>query len=295
MDTPPAQYTLSADLLYWTARSTGTAFALKETAPGIFKAVNPNFKTHFGVKAMGAVPLCHDGWQLGMQYTHFHARVTETLSDGPYLPTWSHHALVGAGTVDEVHSRWRLHLGFGDVFLSRCLPISAWLSFTPFAGVRCAGIRFKTRINYLGGTLFPDQEDDLSMKNKFWGVGTRLGFETEAAMTLHLAFYGRWALSSLWGEFYIHQDEESNSGKLKYLDEYWTLIAIKEMALGLQWGIYFWKYCASLRLRLGWEMHLFPSQNQWVQFVSSQMPAKTVSNLGGLVLQGLSLGLIFDF
>ncbi|NGX46047.1 MAG: hypothetical protein K940chlam2_01229 [Chlamydiae bacterium] len=282
MDAPPPPYILSADLLYWTARETGTAFAIKDG-----RVLHPSFKSHFGFKALLAVPLPHDGWQLALQFTHFHARVTETLSGGTFLPTWTHPALGGPTTVSEVFSRWRLHLGVGDLILSRCLPISDWLSLTPIVGLRAAGIRFKTRVDY--------QDDDLSMKNKYWGVGPRFGFESEAAFTTHWAFYGRWALSTLWGEYYIHQDEELAHGKLKYLDGYWAAIAIKEMALGLQWEHYFWKSCASLRLRLGWEMHLFPSQNQWVQFPSGAMPAKTIGNLGGLSLQGLTLGLLWEF
>ena len=124
------------------------------------------------------------------------------------------------------------------------------------------------------------------MKNKFWGIGPRFGFESVAAISSYWAFYGRWALSTLWGEFYIHQDEEPSTGKLKYLDDYSALIAVKEMALGLVLCPH-----SSLSLRLLWELHLLPSQNQWVKFPSRAMPAKTIGNLGNLSMQGLTLGL----
>jgi len=282
MDASPSAYIFSADLLYWTARETGTAFAIEGE-----RVKNPSFKNHLGFKALAGLDLPHDGWQLAVQFTHFHARVTETLTGGPYLPTWTHPGLNGPTEAAEVFSRWRLHMGFLDLILSRCLPISDWLSITPIIGLRGTGVRFKARARY--------DEDGLSMKNKYWGVGPRFGFESEAAFTPRWAIYGRWALSTLWGEYYIHQDEEPAVGKLKYKDKYNGAVAVKEMALGLQWEHYFLRACACLKLRLGWEMHLLPNQNQWVQFPSAVMPAKTFGNLGSLTLQGLTLGFDLAF
>lgn len=297
MDVPA--YVIQVDALYFQARENGVSYAIEQKKSSPFlscgKVLEPDFKTHWGVKGKFGIDLGHDCWKIWLQFLHYHARVTEEKSDGCFFPTWGHPQRLGEGYADSVRSRWRLHLGIADLFLSRPWAISDCVELLPYFGLRFAGVRFKSRVDYRGGTLFPGAEEDLSMKNKFLGIGPQLGAEALWHFSHGFSLYTRGSGSLVFGEFYIHQDENrtGESDGIKFFDEFWQTRFLLEMALGLE----FRSCCGCVELygRVGWELYLFLGQNQSVRFVSETMPGKFVTNQGDLSLQGLSLSFGIGF
>lgn len=272
-----------ADLLYLQPREEGVAYALEESV------VHPGFNYHFGARATLGFQSRHDDWVLELQGLHFHARCTDQVQ-GPLLPTQTHPLRAEGTSAASATNRWRLHLGWVDLLLTRPFP---WI--TPSFGLKFIGVRHKARINYLD--LGPFADEELSMKNKFWGLGPEMALSSQWAFSEHVGIYGRAAVSLLLGQFYIHQDEEDETnrlfGRMKLLDQFWLTRGFAEGALGL-----FYRHCFTksfLEIKAGYQLYLLTGQNQAIQFVSHRAPAFFVSNLGDLTLQGWSLGLLFNF
>jgi len=278
---PTVPFEVKCDLLYWQAREDGTAIALNEG-----EVLYPDFDYHLGVRLLGAWQMSHDAWRVGVQLTHFHARTTDNF---PFavVPTQPH-PLRGINLATEAFSRWRLHLGFVDLFLARTAFYAPCI--TPFIAVRFAGVRFKTRVEY---TLPSGKVEDLSNKNKFWGIGPQFGLVIEQALWRSLSLYAKGDLSLLLGSFYIHQDEQEKNnkkaGRMKFLDEKTEMRAVGEMALGLCWSF------SCFDIHAAWELTQLFGQNQMVQFVDAETPGLFLSNLGDLTLQGWTVGLSYCF
>ncbi|NGX39601.1 MAG: hypothetical protein KR126chlam1_00933 [Chlamydiae bacterium] len=281
--TPPA-YHMQADALYFQTREGGNAYALKEN-----RVLSPKPKYRLGVRIKAAATLCHDNWQVWLTFLHYHARVTEN-KQGEIFPTWGH-PLQGLEKANSVRSRWRLHLGFLDLNLARCWEASSCISLTPYWGLRFAGVRHKTRINY----LLVDRENELSMKNKFWGLGPQFGAEALWKLNRCFSLFSRGACSLLFGEFYIHQDEEDpknkDKGQFKLFDTHSQTRKAAELALGLEYCHLFEEKCIALFARIGWEAYLLFHQNQLYYFPSKSQPGKSIQSRGSLALYGWSFGL----
>lgn len=273
----------SIDLLYFQAREQGTAYALTD------ETHYPHFNSHLGVRATFGWHSHHDDWTFQLQGLHFHARSNDTLTQSA-LPTWAHPQRAEDHTASSTLSRWRLHLGWIDLTLAR--PF-CWI--TPFFGFKFAGIRQKSRIDYMN--LGPFAEEDLSMKNKFWGFGPEMGVQEKWFWSSHWGIYARAAGSLLFGRFDLHQDEQDahhrSLGRMKLLNSFKQTRALAEGALG-----FCTRYCfkkSALELRAGWEIYLLSGQNLAMQLVDNRAPGFFVSNLGDLTLQGWTLGLLIDF
>lgn len=182
---------------------------------------------------------------------------------------------------EEATSRWRLHLGWVDLTLGQRLGL-----LTPYFGLRAAGVRIKSRVNYI--ELGPHANEELSMKNKLWGVGPLMGIALKWPWVDWIGAYAKGATSFLMGSFYIHQDEEDRAAptlRSKIKNQFDQSVGLWEAAAGLflRRGI--------VEGRVGWQLYLFSGQNQAIQPTVTHV----ISNLGDLSLQGWTLSLLFEF
>lgn len=297
LDAPPPAYIIQIDALYFAAHEDGMQYAVFANN-ALFqkgKVKNPDFHWHFGCRGKIGFPLPHDQWQLFVQYLHFHARTRHEENHSFIFPCWTHPSRGGPGYVTEVENLWRLHLGFFDLFLSQQWPISCALNLEPFWGLRIAGIRHKSLIEYFGGTLFPDSVERLSIKNKFFGVGPYFGGNALWNIAGGLNLFSHFGYSLIWGSLYLHQNEKitATQEKANLFDKYSEIRSIIEMALGLQYQWEGEKFCWNIHG--GWEAYFLPFQNQQARFVSNEMPGNFVSTLGNLSLQGWMFGFGVSF
>ncbi len=254
-------FDIQADALYFQARENGASYAIHEE-----RVLSPDFQSHFGARARVKFVLPHDCWEVMAEFLHFHAR---TRSEKTGISLWGFSQDEG-----EISNLWRLHMGLADLLLERVWCISPCFSLQPFWGLRYGEIRHKLK-----------QNADISMKNKFWGVGPEVGFEGVWAFCSWLKLYARSAFSLLFGDLYIHQD----IAPVKFFDEYSQMKNMLQTALGLRLG------GSCVYGQVAFELFLLPGQNQLVRFVEENAPGKVVTNQGDLSLHGLSFGLGVEF
>jgi len=232
---------LQADALYFQALENGVGFAIHEE-----RIVNPKFKYHFGARVKAGATLGDDCWELSAAFLHYHARTCRE--------SWG--------------QLWRLHMGLADLAISRSWTISNTLSINPLWGLRYGEIRHKLK-----------EGPAVCMKNKFFGIGPKMGFEGIFSLCSPLDLFLRGGVSLLFGKIYVHQDRLP----LKFYDEFHQNRAMFESALGLRLT----KGC--FYGQAAFEIYLFPGQNQLAHF--THVPGKYVTNQGDLSLHGLSFGL----
>lgn len=276
-------YTISIDALYWQAQENGLSFAIKNS-PNHSKIKEPDLPYDPGFKLSFGYHLAHDSWTWLTTFTHFHTRTTDTTT-GNLFPVWSN-PQEHLNFVEDASMGWRLHLGFLDTQLQKPWWISPHFFLDLVIGLEYAEIRQKTRILYHGGSLPSGSEDDISMKNKFWGFGPLTGVNLTWLWTDHFSFYAKAALSALAGFFYVHQDEDiAGENHLKLFDCFVLPRLHFETCLGLKYS--YQSTRTEWGLLLGWESHFLNGQNQWIRFLDTSSPGIFIHQLGDLVIQGL--------
>ncbi len=273
----------SVDLLCWSAQEGGLAYVIEKEA-----IKNPLFENDLGFRIGLSYELPCRQWQIYLFFTHLHTKARGKEAGEALVPLWAKSDLLSGSFVEEAEMRWRLHLGIGDLECAKEWLASPRLLIRPYLGIRSAWIRQKDKILYRGGDLFPGGEDEVSMKNKFWGIGPRSGMFTEWGLGKGFSCFGNLALSILYGEFYVHQDEDATVGvlqRLKERDLFHLSCCTTDVALGLQWR------CRAAALRGAWEQHYFFGQNQLLHFAKNTI----VSNGEDLSLQGWSLSFTWEF
>lgn len=255
----------NADALYFQPLENGVSYALVDN-----KILSPDFTTHFGFRAKAGFILPHDCFQLSAQFLHFHARTSTEKKGEEFFSLWTFENTPQS----EIFNMWRLHLGLADLFLSRSWRVSSCVCLSPFWGLRYGEIRHKLK-----------QDDDVCMKNKFWGVGPEVGFTGNWDLCHWLSLFARSGISLLFGKFYVHQDIET----VRFFDEFKQTVNVLEMALGFRLqGPGFFGQAA-------FEIFVFPSQNQLVRFLDTNAPGVFAANQGTLSMHGLSFGLGINF
>jgi hypothetical protein len=213
-----------------------------------------------------------------------HARV-----HGALAPVWP----VDGGAASAASAHWRLHLGLVDLELSYPLFAGTHLIVVPHVGLQTAIARQKYNILYeeIG-------EDEVRMKNKFFGVGPRCGLKTLWEWAPGWFLYGSAALSLLYGNVYLHQDEDATVGvaeRLKVFNRFHTTRSVAELGGGIRWERAFSQDRYLLAVHLGWDQILLFGQNALMRFVDPSFSGAFTSYQGDVSLQGASLGVRFDF
>jgi hypothetical protein len=137
-----------------------------------------------------------------------------------------------------------------------------------------------------------------------WDGGLRLGlgiklpyFDSLWGLGGGWGLFGNGAASMLVGDFTVRQREklkEADLTRLNFKAEMNTIVAIAELALGLQWDKLFAQDHYHLGFKFGWELNVFFDQNRLVQFLGSTPGAISQSD-ANFSFQGLTIGLRFDF
>lgn len=345
---------VTAEGLVWKAHEDGLCPVIKNEAANdsilSVSAYNDaefqhlDFKWDGGVRLGIGVDLAHDDWDIYFDWTHFHDHAHKdndadaSANDDQILyPTFSSFGAATASTpfeqafVRESEAHWKLRLDMIDFELGRNFYTGRWLSIRPFIGLRNAWIRQHMKIEYKGGTLVLDDNtslcltDFVHMKNHFWGIGPRAGFNTQWNFAKEWSFYGNAAISLLYGRFNVHQEEAfgpdevvaftPSGGSIEFFDN--TILDIRDkfratrfvtdLALGLQYQHKFDTRELMLTVGFGWEHHMFFDQNEWKHYPtfteenSAGLNAMDVTTLvipdngKNLATSGWTLSLRFDF
>jgi hypothetical protein len=329
----PSHWVLGVDLLVWKAHADGLVPAIENNNLASGTSTNASnfynadfehlhFKWNTGFRLTAGYNLAHDMWDILFDWTHFNAKASLNEEADPDVapvqtlyPLWSAYnqnaATISAPTILEVDAKWKLHLNMIDGEIGRRFFAGKWLSVRPNIGLRAAWVRQTFDIDYYGGTFSTAGIEDIDMKNNFWGIGPRIGINTQWALGCGFSLYGDGALSLLYGRFKISQEEfigpeelvnPASNTVINIQDNYHVTKAVTDMTLGVRWETGFRDSGCHFTLSAGWENHIFFNQNQLKRFWTIDNATATgtgwtqfTNDNGDLTTQGFTLSARFDF
>lgn len=289
-----------ADALYWQSDGTGLSMTIDSHLPTsvVGHVVQPDFEWDFGFRVGVGILFPNNRWDLSLLVTTLHNNANTTLSskEGHYLfPQWV--TQDSPGYANSAHLHWRLHLGLIDMPLQYRWILSPSFSLTPGLGLRMAIVRQKDNMTYIGGTLFPEGQDEVRMKNKFFGVGPLTTLTARYQIVKYLAFMGSSGFSLNFGEIYLHQDEYATIGepmRLRVHNIFNATRMFSQISLGLASDIPIGKR-QNFHIGLLWEKLYFFGQNELMHFVSNQEKGLFAMHQGDLSVHGVSLDMKWSF
>ena len=300
---------ITADVLLWQAHEGGLGYYIKShekqfnaDAPLHHTNIkNPHFHHDWGFRIGAGYNMPHDGWDLYAAWTHIHLHAHDdtSVNDGTQgFATYTPDTASIYFVFKEADAHLKLHLNIIDLELGREFFTSKWLTLRPHFGLRTGWIQQHYNIDYNSCFTPVDGKTDIDMKNNFWGLGPRLGLDTQWGLGSGFSLYGNASLSLLYGFFTtaFHQLNRAANGIgtpfASTHNSFRQSAATTDLQLGLRWDHMFDNDRFHFGLQAGWEHHMFFSQNQFSKFVSLN---NVVINQGDLTTEGWTLSARFDF
>lgn len=331
---------LTAEYLLWQpseanlayARSTGnwgneltTTLESAAADKNTIRIYNVDFGWDSGFRVQLGYNMGHDSWDTLLSWTWLYSSTNDSVSSSPpnfffALNAMSPYVSEEGAEAPSISSHFQLHLNLCDWELGRDFFLSKWLTVRPFASLRTGWVNqnWKTHLQgepglniaALGGFI---DKYDIYIKQDFWGIGPRVGLDTEWGLISGLGFFADGALSLLYGFF---EDKRRDVAVLltppippsgpeivhPFARNITSEQTIAELQLGLRWDqpLYCDRY--HLRLQAGWEHTVFFDHNR-IFYINGESQDNTfvsqTKNLmeygGNLGFQGVSLSGRFDF
>jgi|HubBroStandDraft_4_1064222.scaffolds.fasta_scaffold90840_1 hypothetical protein len=329
MINPPArpQIRNGADLfvfgefLYWKANEDGIPLAVvnKGSANHLAHAKIENLRGKwdpaFRVGVGYDVP--HDGWDVGLTWlrynSHGHRRSIHSGSNRFVFPYFAPSAdpIADNATCAKAKGRWRLLLNQLDLDLGREFFVSKWLTLRPHVGLRTDWISQKTTAKYENFSFLPPpNEVETKYRDRWWGLGLEGGLDTQWGLGEGWSIFGNLAAAIVYGKDRMRMKDENeppfidlsngadstpNGTFVKLRRKTWVARPILDLQLGVRWDKMFSQDHLHLGIQLGWENHIYFSQNQFPIFSDDFNLGKFFANQGDLSLQGWTLGVRLDF
>lgn len=205
---------------------------------------------------------------------------------------------------------WNLDMDIVDFNLSRKYYVGRCLTFQTHVGLRAAWINQTVDINYLensGNTVIGNpgvSEITVNAKTESWGVGPRIGLNTDWKFCGGFFLFGDAAFSILFTDYdevsYDTCQQDTFPDGSLHVGEYTapdvTYCFLRPQAninLGLGWADYFCCNDWYFDLRVGYEAHVLWNQNMFCKNFDNSMDC-TVPG-GDLYLHGLVIKASLDF
>lgn len=304
---------ISGDFLYWKARQEDLIYASfieitqdRNTTVESLKPVEVDFEFDPGFKIGAGGDLPFDGWDLYLNWTHFHNSISSSVSSNePNLVNFFTRQDLNQAAIflgRGAKGSWNLMFNTLDFDWGRRFFLSETLTIRPSWGVKAAWInqRFQFKFSDVEQRLNPQNrfpDEFLHWKNKFWGIGPFIGINTKWTWGWGIGIYGELSGALLWGKFKEDQsflinffEEDANvftqfRNSMKF-DAYRIRPTIK-LFVGLDWERCLIENWLSLNFRIGYEAQYF-----WSQVFNIQNENNTA---GDLTLEGLTFTGRIDF
>jgi hypothetical protein len=144
----------------------------------------------------------------------------------------------------------------------------------------------------------------LNYKDEWWGLGLEGGLDTQWGLGSGFSLFGNISGAILYGFHDIdfkdkdapRQRNTNGKGEVIDLDSSYRIShPILDLMMGLRYDHMFYNDRFHLGLQLGWEHHIYFSQNQFPVFTDNAAIGNFVSNQGDLSFQGWTIAARFDF
>ena len=303
----------TGDFIYWKAREDELAYAAfldRNEPPNMvnqwFDLVELDFQYDPGFKVGVGGNLPFDGWDLYLNWTHFHTHPTSSVtSDGRNLVAFF------IGTIDtttpiigeRAHASWNLMFNSLDFDWGRRFYLSRTLTVRPSFGGKAAWLYQRIRYKLTGvrerDSGNPLENEFFHWTNKFWGVGPYLAINGKWTFGWGVGLYGEISGALLWGQFRqkthtLEYNAEEDQGQVTislvgtrvHFNTHRVRPTLKAF-VGLDWERCIIKKWLSLNFRIGYEAQYF-----WSQLVNN---TNENSSAADLTFEGLTFTGRLDF
>lgn len=299
-------FDLWADFLWWSANfNLPTSFTFGQTqkffTSGNFNVTDQDISLHIkrppaswdpGVRLGMGWNTGYDNWDVQGFWTYFYNDTELNLksSEGEIFTSFK-----------KERSKLRLRYNCADAELGKQYFVSSHFYIRPFTGIHAVwlsqhdSLHLKESIN--NQTQF-DQPVDVKLDLDLWGVGPRIGFNSNWGDFKGFTLVGNISASMLYGKSLAKANIDiksiNPSQNPAFLDktstevhardkEYWELIPTLQMLLGVSYGCCFNKERSQFRVSAGWETNFL-----WEA-------ANLIVVERAISMQGLTLDFRFDF
>ncbi len=248
----------------------------------------PGFRVGFGFYAM------HDAWNVQADWTYIKIKADSEVSNGGtgvlrglFLP-----ARAAATSMVNASSRWSGDCSTMDIMIGKPYHVSRYFTSNPSFGFRAGWIDQDYHVRY-----FTNVENNVWLKNDFWGAGLRGAYESQFILGSGFSFYGKMAFALLFGKFDISQQSENSVVALEYKteDSFYNVQPNAELGLGIAWSNFFHKNQYHVSVKVGYEFHHWWNQNQARKFFDTDPTANDTVSRGDLSFNGFMFGLHLEF
>ncbi len=312
------------DVLWWRSENQGFSVGLNESSNGQFNPAVPG-STNIGT-ILRVFPQWDPGFKLGLGwnsdfdrwdlfaswtwYQNFSKTTTVrsdialgSISNDGLYPLWpvSNSALYGP--YRRAYSSWKMLYNAIDLELGRAYFVTRNLTVRPQWGARGAWIHQKfvsSFTEFLQTTGYDEQ--DFHGKNNWWGVGPRVGIQSDWLIAQGLRVIGRAATALLYGKtsvYFRSEKEEVGSSALivdkRFVDSFYEMVPNLQLYMGLGWGQCFCCNKLYVGIDAGWEVNYWWNQfNLPIGVGGVAMPLPTTGNQP-VSIEGLTLNVHLDY
>ena len=311
------------DLLYWKANENGIPLAVvnqgSEFNLNNAKVNNLRGRWNFAFRVGIGYDIPHDGWDLNLSWLRYnssgHRKHVHSKTGRYIFPTLAPSAdpIAELDAASSAKGNWKLLLNQLDLDLGREFFVSKWMTLRPHAGVRTDWVQQKMKGEYKDfvNLLPASSEVDTKFRDRWWGIGLEAGLDSQWGLGNGWSIFANLAAAILYGEHNIRLKDKndpagfrsssngafSSSGGVfaDVRDKAWIAHPILDLQLGLRWDGMVANDHLHIGVHLGWENHVYFSQNQFPIFSDDYNFGKFFANQGDLSLEGWTLGVRLDF
>ncbi len=289
-----------AELLLWKAQEDNLTYCTTGASPTHFEEVlqHPEPQIQWGYRLDAGYNTPHDGWDLEMQYTQMRNTgrgSSERHGGQAVFPTLiPDESFVLPGNIKNSKGKWKVKLNQVDFVLGREYATGEFLTLRPYGGARSTWI-YQT-FNAFYRYHHPHNKQDIFQKSHFWGFGFVGGLTTNWKLGWNLSLYGDVGYSLLFGFFDVGQKGKIEQSTLWSFDRsFRSGKSVLDVDLGIKWAKLFAEGDWAMTFKIGYEYHLYFSQNQFLLGQGSPGFQQTQTPGGDLAYQGVIFSGQFDF
>ncbi len=302
------------ELLVWNAHQNGMPIAVvtKGSPDNLANSNVRSIHSHWnaGFRLGLGYNLPHDGWDVSLLWARLHTHGSKRIHSKTNRFI---HASLAHPTDTQIFgqagrkasSTWRLHFNQLDLDLGREFFVSKWLTIRPHFGLRTDWICQKWNTSYKGhGIVVGNDTVKVKYHDQWWGLGLEGGLDTQWGLGSGWSLFGNLSTAIIYGfheletkqKDSVPQNNTTPEGVAVDMDNTYRIShPILDLMMGLRYDHMFCNDCFHLGIDLGWEHHIYFSQNQFPRFVDDVSRGDIISNQGDLTFQGWTLAVRFDF
>ncbi|MBI5273034.1 MAG: hypothetical protein HY861_03525 [Chlamydiia bacterium] len=303
----PRDFHAYAEGLAFQAEQDGMAFVLKNThgvgsafdgSVGGFSNSNNDWGYNFGLRTGLGIYMDHDAWNLDLAWMWLNITEHQGHTATSLEPMWLA-AIDTPSAISGTHAdaNWQCAMNVLDALMGKGYHVSRKLILNPFFGLRFAWLDQTFGADYHGTT--GSSRTIFHGKNDFWGVGGRVGINSDWILSGGWKIFSNVASSILCGSFHLKERFSIPGTSISFneTEKYHMNVPNLEIALGLDWGTYLYDHGYYLDFRAGYEFQMW-----WDQFnlrkiyggASNGNYANDTVSRGNLALNGFTFKIQLD-